>query len=100
MVELIEVTHAWAGRDHDGELRIVLGSEPFVTERTSFGTRATMVTDEARTWCLERGISLLDSAKLLETINLIDTGSVQQRAVAGPNETTVLLWGVETSRRR
>ena len=52
-----------------------------------------MVTDEARTWWLERGISLLDSAKLLETINLIDTGSVQQRGRRGPERTAVLLGG-------
>jgi superfamily II DNA or RNA helicase len=84
LAELIELAHAWAQHGHHGHLRIVLGSEPFPTERTSFGSRTSAVTDEARTYWLEQGISLLHSAKLIEMIKLIEAGRVQPRAVPGP----------------
>ena len=46
--ELIDLATAWAHRQHEGSLRVLLGSEPFATERSSFASAEAAFTEEVR----------------------------------------------------
>lgn len=81
--ELIELAAGWGPRHAEGQLRVVLGSEPFTTQRTSFTSSKLTFTAEVRDYWTERGISLRQSAKLLAAIELIESGRLAARIVAG-----------------
>lgn len=82
--ELIELSAAWAHQQGSGTTRILLGSEPFATERTSFASPVAAFTEEVRRYWLEdHGISLRASAKLVRAIELLDEGRLDVRFVHG-----------------
>lgn len=63
--------------------RVLLGTEPFVRERPSFGSPNASFTDEVRNFWHDEGISLALSAKLVQTLEAIDTGVLSVRFVPG-----------------
>lgn len=82
--KLIELIAAWANDQRQGSLRVLLGSEPFVTERSSFASPETAFTEEVREYWLEdHGISLRSSAKVVQAIDLLDAGRVSVSFVHG-----------------
>jgi hypothetical protein len=82
--ELIDLAAAWGYRQHGGSLRVLLGSEPFATERSSFASSEAAFTDEVRRyWLEEEGISLRSSAKVVQAIELLDSGRLLVSFVHG-----------------
>jgi hypothetical protein len=83
--EFISLAATWSRVHPDGgRLRLVLGTEPFTTGRTSFVSAEASFTDEVRRyWVEERGISLRLSAKIVRAIDLLDEGSIASRFVHG-----------------
>lgn len=81
--ELIDLLSAWGKEQREGTFRIVLGSEPFSSQRSSFGAPGTVFTDEVRDYWLGKGISLRLSAKLLLTRELLAQRRIAVRYVAG-----------------
>lgn len=62
----------------EGNLRLLVGTEPFPGYRTSYST-ATPFTKEVEAYWLERGISLRASAKVVQTIALLKEGRIEAR---------------------
>ena len=83
--ELIEFFADWDSHGHDdGQVRLVLGTEPFGTTRHSFRSDRMEFTEETRRyWIEEHGISLLLSAKILRAIEQIEQGKVDVRFIHG-----------------
>ncbi len=82
--ELIDLAAAWAHRQHEGSLRVLMGSEPFATERSSFASAEAAFTEEVRKyWLEEHGISLRSSAKAVQAIELLDAGRLRVSFVHG-----------------
>lgn len=83
--ELIELIAAWDHQGHpNGQVRLVLGTEPFGSTRHSFRSDRKEFTDETRRYWIEvEGISLLLSAKILQAIELIGRGVVDVRFIHG-----------------
>lgn len=82
--ELIDLIAAWGNRQPSGTLRVLLGTEPFATERSNFATTEAAFTDEVRKyWLEEQGISLRSSAKVLQALDLLANGRLQIRFVHG-----------------
>ena len=82
--ELIDLAAAWAHGQHEGSLRVLLGSEPFATERSSFASAEAAFTEEVRKyWLEEHGISLRSSAKVVQAIELLDAGRLRVSFVHG-----------------
>ena len=68
----------------DGEVRLLLGAEPFPTSRRSFAAPDVAFTEEVRRyWLEERGISLHLSAKVLQAVAELDAGRLTARFVDG-----------------
>ena len=68
----------------DGQVRLLLGAEPFPTQRRSFASAELAFTAEVRRyWLDERGISLHLSAKVLHAIAELDAGRLTARFVHG-----------------
>lgn len=81
--KLIEFICARAG-DPRGGSRVLLGTEPFTTRRTSFASSAAPFDDEVRRyWIEEEGVSLLLSAKVVQAIRELEAGHVHVRYVPG-----------------
>lgn len=66
------------------QLRLLLGNEPFETRRRSFVLHGQEFPAEVRDYWLERGISVVHSAKLLTAIERIDTGGLKARCIHDP----------------
>ena len=82
--QLVEFLSAWDDQGHDGQMRLVLGAEPFNSNRLAFRSDRKEFTDEARHyWIEERGISLRLSAKVLQAIEVLDGGRLDARFVHG-----------------
>jgi hypothetical protein len=83
LVELVaDWRHARGGQP--GEVRLLLGSEPFPSQRTRFGSPQEQFTEEVREYWLERSVSLHLSAKVIRTLQELDAGSLQVRVIPGP----------------
>ncbi|MGY1671408.1 SNF2-related protein [Geodermatophilus sp. SYSU D00710] len=84
---LIELVSAWrhARGDEPGTVRLLLGSEPFRTQRTHFRSAHEAFTEEVRGYWLERSISVLLSAKVIRALEELDNGSLQVRVMPGPH---------------
>jgi Helicase conserved C-terminal domain/SNF2-related domain len=84
---LVDLVADWAahdGRDAGGgQVRLLLGAEPFPTMRRSFASSQVAFTEEVRTYWEEKGISLRLSAKVLSAIQLIDDRRFVARYVHG-----------------
>ena len=64
------------------QIRLVIGSEPFDSRREEFSLEDFDLPQEIQNYWLERGISILLSAKLLLCIERLKAGTVQARYVA------------------
>src|SRR5690606_10215415 len=64
-------------------IRLVLGAEPFDSRRDSFELGSHSFTREIENFWLQRGISLLLSAKLIICLDKLKTGHLQARYLAG-----------------
>ena len=67
----------------ESKVRIIIGCEPFDSRRESYRHGEDALVKEMEDYWLERGISLLLSAKLLTCIDRIKKGSVHSRYLAG-----------------
>lgn len=72
-----------AGVDGSTRVRVLLGFEPFPSQRESFKVGGQSFPREVQHYWLERGISLLLSAKLIHCIERLKSGQVQARYLAG-----------------
>lgn len=65
-------------------LRVLLGTEPFTSDRVRFGDpRAVFTAEVTRYWTEERGISVVRSARVLRAIQLVDAGRIEVRFLHG-----------------
>lgn len=71
-----------ASADQCDQIRVVFGSEPFESRRDTFSIKELDLPHEMREYWLERGISLLLSAKLLLCIERLKARTLQARYVA------------------
>lgn len=71
-----------AGADRSETIRVVFGTEPYATERARFTVREPDLPAEMRDYWLERGISVLLSAKLLTCLEALRSGRVRARYLA------------------
>ena len=65
-------------------IRILLGSEPYETQRTDFRIESVSFPDEVREYWLDRSVSILLSAQLIQMIENIKSGRIQARYVDAP----------------
>jgi hypothetical protein len=71
-----------ASADQCHQIRIVFGSEPFSSHQETFSINAPDLPHEMKEYWLERGISILLSAKLLVCIDRLKAGMLLARYVA------------------
>jgi hypothetical protein len=84
IAKLVELVAARAPREEPGHVRVLLGTEPFGTDRVSFGSAAASFTNDVRRyWVEERGVSLRLSAKIVEALRALDEGWLTVRFVPG-----------------
>ncbi|OIQ89608.1 RNA polymerase-associated protein RapA [mine drainage metagenome] len=82
--KIIELVAGFSGRPDPARVRVLLGTEPFASDRLSFGSASDSFTEEVRQhWIEERGVSLLLSAKVVQVIQALDAGWFQVRFVPG-----------------
>jgi hypothetical protein len=67
----------------DFRARLLLGFEPFPSRRETFEVAGHSFPAEVQEYWLERGISLLLSAKLIHRIERLESGQAQARYLAG-----------------
>ena len=82
--QVIDFLSRYAQQQGGKALRVVLGSEPFEARARHAGALGTQHFDEIRDYWLEKGISLLHSAKIITAIEMIKGGRLQCRK-AGDN---------------
>ena len=75
---LIELVASWrnARGDRAGSIRLLLGSEPFPSQRAHFASAREEFTEEVRSYWLERSVSVRLSAKVLRTLAELDRGNL------------------------
>ncbi|MHB8188565.1 MAG: SNF2-related protein [Dermatophilaceae bacterium] len=83
IAKLVELVAARAARADPGTVRVLLGTEPFSTDRVSFGSAGAAFTEEVRHYWIERGVSLRLSAKVVQALTALDDGWLQVRFVPG-----------------
>ena len=71
-----------ASADQCHQIRVVFGSEPFSSRQETFSINAPDLTQEMKEYWLERGISILLSAKLLVCIERLKARKLLARYVA------------------
>ncbi|MDM7855810.1 SNF2-related protein [Cellulomonas alba] len=81
--QLVELVAARSADPRDG-VRVLLGWEPFISQRVSFGSATASFDDEVRRyWIEQEGVSLRSSAKIVQTLNALEAGHLQVRFVPG-----------------
>lgn len=83
IAELVELVADWEERGHEGVVRVLLGAEPFPSERYAFSAPDAAFTEEVRAFWAARGISLRLSAKVLVAIDALDRGRLSARFIHG-----------------
>lgn len=85
IANIIELVHAAAGQHvASPRLRVLLGTEPFLSERVTFGSSETVFTEEVRQyWIEEHRVSLLLSAKIVVALDALDRGWLDVRFLPG-----------------
>jgi hypothetical protein len=83
IAELVDFFTEWDDRAHTGHVRLLLGTEPYPTERYRFSSTAADFTDEVRRYWEEQGISLRLSAKVIQAIEAVDAGRITARFIHG-----------------
>jgi hypothetical protein len=66
-----------------GTVRLLLGSEPFPSQRAHFMSAQERFTEEVRGYWLEHSVSIRLSAKVIRTIAELDAGSLEVRVIPG-----------------
>lgn len=86
ITKIIELVAAAALKPHPGSVRVLLGTEPFATERITFGSTADAFDqDVCAYWIEQHGVSLMLSAKIVQVIQALDDGWFEVRFVPGRN---------------
>ncbi len=67
----------------DGSVRLLFGHEPFQSRREEYRLRDDDFPATVERYWLEKGISLIRSAGVIQTIELLKSGTVQARYVSG-----------------
>jgi superfamily II DNA or RNA helicase len=84
IAQLIELVAARTKGPEPGRVRVLLGTEPFSTDRVTFGSPSAVFTDEVRRYWIEQcGVSLRLSAKIVQTLTALDQGWFEVRFVPG-----------------
>ena len=83
IAELVDLISVWQVGRTDQVMRVVLGSEPFTSQRSSFVSPEAAFTQDARAFWLEQGISIRLSGKVIQALEALDAGRLQVRAVSG-----------------
>ncbi|KHL04713.1 hypothetical protein LK10_04235, partial [Sinomonas humi] len=84
IAELVELIAAWDRQPDAAQARVLLGTEPFASERSSFASaQVTFTEDVRRYWLEEEGVSLRLSAKVLQVIRALGEDRVSVRFVDG-----------------
>lgn len=83
IAELVDFVAGWDDHEHDGMVRVLLGAEPFPTNRYAFASPSAAFTDEVRGYWEHQGISLRPSAKVLQVIDALERGRLQCRSIHG-----------------
>ncbi|MEJ1179591.1 MULTISPECIES: SNF2-related protein [unclassified Pseudarthrobacter] len=86
IAELVDLIAAWDREPHGApaKARVLLGTEPFASARSSFASAEVTFTDEVRKfWLEEEGVSLRLSAKVLRVLKVLDEGRLDVRFVDG-----------------
>ena len=83
---LVELVAAWRSTrgDKPGSMRLLLGSEPFPSQRAHFASPREEFTEEVRGYWLERSVSVRLSAKVIRAIYELDQGALSVRVIPGP----------------
>lgn len=81
--EFIQFIADWSRHGHDGQIRVVLGAEPFPSNKRSFAEPSVAFTDEVERYWLERGVSLRLSAQVLLAMEAVSNERVEFRIVHG-----------------
>lgn len=83
---LIDLVATWrrARGDRPGGVRLLLGSEPFPSQRPHFGSSQEEFTEEVRAYWLEHSVSVLLSAKVIRALEELNAGSLDVRVIPGP----------------
>ena len=80
--QIVAFVADWQHRD-DGHLRLLLGTEPYVSPTATYRSVGHAFTAEVREHWLRRGISVELSARLLITLDAIADGHVEARFLPG-----------------
>lgn len=64
-----------------GKVRLVFGNEPFESRTSNFTLKGKAFPEEVRDYWLQRGVSLLFSARIIAAISMIESGRVETRFV-------------------
>jgi hypothetical protein len=84
ITKIIELVSARMVQPEPGLVRVLLGTEPFSTDRVDFrSSSAAFTADVRRYWLEERGVSLRLSAKIVQTLRALEQGWLQVRFVPG-----------------
>jgi len=68
----------------NNSIRVLLGSEPYESQRTEFRINEVSFTDEVREYWLERSVSILLSAQIIQMIEHLKSGKIQARYINAP----------------
>jgi hypothetical protein len=79
--ELISVVKDWTKIHQDGQVRIVLGTEPFLSIGRKYAAPEVAFTKEVEAYWLSRSISLRQSSSVLRAIEAIDNNKLDVRFV-------------------
>lgn len=82
--ELVGLIFDWSKGNHEGPLRVVFGSEPFVHAHHNLRSARAEFTEEVQQYWLDRGISLRQAAEVLHAVEEVRAGRVAARFVEGP----------------
>ena len=65
------------------EVRLLIGNEPYASRRDTFSMNRNDLTQEMSDYWLQRGISLVYSAKIIRMLGLLKAGRIQARCMPG-----------------
>ena len=75
---------AQINNEDQSSIRLLLGSEPYETQRTEFRVDEVDFPEEVRAYWLDRSISILLSAQLILMIENLRSGKIQARYIEAP----------------
>lgn len=98
IAELVDLIGGWLTQPDPTVLRVVLGSEPFGTQRMAFASPTAEFTEEVtRYWTEQEGVSLRLSAKIVQAKQALDAGLVDVRHVPGAVRLHAKIYAADTA---